>query len=132
MAAPVMATPAMIAATPTLPTTSTLLVSTERIAYCETCLALGRPCPLFAPPAPTVSPPHLDWSNFEVEEDWDREGKKTKRKRRIENVMRKNLKDKNYFPPSPMYMPNAPSNTDDTLTPELTNTLVLTSEERQK
>ena len=29
-------------------------------------------------------------------------------------------------------MANTPSNTDDTLTPELTYTLVLTSEERQK
>ena len=48
--------------------------------------------------------------------------------KRIENIGRRNLKDKYFFSPSPKYTPNTPSNTDDTLILELTNTLLLTSE----
>ena len=132
MAAPVMAVPAMAAATHYVPTISTPPASTERTVYCETCSALGRPCPLFTSPAPAVSLPHSDWSDFEVEEDWDGERQKEEEREKNRQHGEKELTDKNYFPPSPKYMPNTPSDTDDTLAPELTNTLVLTSEKTQE
>ena len=69
--APVTATPAMVIVTPNLPTIPNLPVSTERSAYCVMCLALGKPCPMFTLSVPAVSLPHSDWSDCDVEEDWD-------------------------------------------------------------
>ena len=132
MVASVLATPVTVPAIPNVPTISTLPVSTERTACCETCSALGRPCLLFVPPAPTVSLPHPDWSDFEAEEDWNGGMQKEEEREKNRECGEKEFKDKNYFPPSPKYTPNTPSNTDDTLTPELTNTLLLTSEKRQE
>ena len=129
MAGPLMATPATVPATPNVPIISTLPVSTESTAFCETCLALGRPCPLFAPPAPLVSLSHSDWSN--VEDDWDGERQKEEEREKNREHGKKELKDKIFFPPSPKYTPNTLSNTNNTLAPELTKTLVLTLEERQ-
>ena len=99
----------------------------QRSNYCATCTPLGRQCPTTYPMS--LNP---NWSDSEGEEI-DRDGDKQKEKEEKEKEQKElKPKDKNYFPPSPKYMPNSPSDTDDILTPELTNTLVLISEERQK
>ena len=96
-----------------------------RSNHCATCSPLGKQCPVTYPMS--LNP---NWSDSEGEEkDWDGDRQKEKEQKELK------LKYKNngdYFPPSPKYTLNTPSNTDDTFTPELTNTLVPTSEETER
>ena len=92
-----------------------------------TCTPLGKQCPKTYP-----MPLNPNWSDSEgEEEDWDGNIQKEKDQKEKEQEEHK-LKVNNYFPPNLKYMPNTLSDTDDTLTPECTDTLVPTSEERQK